>query len=62
MCTVETLTTRIIKSSEAVPIVHLENTIQHSENQPEQCQNKMPLKTLKKNVEIKNIQKWPNLT
>lgn len=40
---IETLTTRIIEASEAVPIVHLENIIQHSVNQFEKCQNKMPL-------------------
>ncbi|KAI8082579.1 uncharacterized protein B0P05DRAFT_468253 [Gilbertella persicaria] len=40
---IETLTTRIIEASEAVPIVHLENIIQHSANQFEKCQNEMPL-------------------
>ncbi|KAG2197596.1 hypothetical protein INT47_006659 [Mucor saturninus] len=36
---IETLITRIIEASEAVPIVHLENIIQHSVNQFEKCQN-----------------------
>ncbi|KAI8076398.1 uncharacterized protein B0P05DRAFT_471980, partial [Gilbertella persicaria] len=40
---IETLTIRIIEASEAVPIVHLENIIQHSVNQFEKCQNKIPL-------------------
>lgn len=40
---IETLTARIVETSEAVPIVHLENIIQHSVNQFEKCQNKMPL-------------------
>ncbi|KAG0786612.1 hypothetical protein G6F62_008901 [Rhizopus arrhizus] len=40
---VETLTTRIIEASEAVPIVHLQNIIQHSVNQFEKCRNKIPI-------------------
>ncbi|KAG1046942.1 hypothetical protein G6F43_010590 [Rhizopus delemar] len=40
---IETLTARIVETSEAVPIVHLENIIQHSVNQFEKCQSKMPL-------------------
>ncbi|KAG1146978.1 hypothetical protein G6F37_003676 [Rhizopus arrhizus] len=34
---VETLTIRIIEASKAVPIVHLQNIIQHSVNQCEKC-------------------------
>ncbi|KAI8061202.1 hypothetical protein BDF21DRAFT_429076 [Thamnidium elegans] len=37
---IETLTTRIIEASEAVPIVHLEDIIQHSMNQFEKRQKK----------------------
>ncbi|GAA5795413.1 hypothetical protein HPULCUR_000770 [Helicostylum pulchrum] len=40
---IESLTTRIIEASEAVPIVHLKNIIQNSVNQFEKCQKKMPL-------------------
>ncbi|KAG1372799.1 hypothetical protein G6F61_010727 [Rhizopus arrhizus] len=40
---VETLTTRIIEANEAVPIVHLQNIIQHSVNQFEKCRNKIPI-------------------
>ncbi|KAI8098209.1 uncharacterized protein B0P05DRAFT_454462, partial [Gilbertella persicaria] len=40
---IETLASRITEASEAVPIVHLENIIQHLVNQFERCQNKMPL-------------------
>lgn len=40
---VETLTTRIIEASEAVPVEHIRNTIRHSANQFDKCRNKVAI-------------------
>ncbi|KAI8880092.1 hypothetical protein K501DRAFT_192109 [Backusella circina FSU 941] len=40
---VETLTSRIIEASEAVPVEHIKNIIQHSINQFDNCRNKVSI-------------------
>lgn len=39
----ESLTTRIIEASEAVPVEHLRGFIQHSVNQFDNCLNKVAI-------------------
>lgn len=40
---VETLISRIIEASEAVPVEYTKNTIQHSVNQFDNCRNKVAI-------------------